>query len=111
MAVTRPQVQGEVVGISDQEAGDLILVATAEVDAYLNGGTCPEALRDHAIRRVIRFLYTTGGEAGGRVEVDGVKVFGPGVGDPMHRSGAQQLLARFRRRRVTVVRGNAEVTT
>ena len=87
MAVTRAQVQGEVVGISDQDAGDLIAVATAEVDAYLNGGTCPTVVQDHAVRRLIRFLYTTGGEAGGRVEVDGVKVFGPGVGDPMHRSG------------------------
>ena len=109
MAVTRAQVQGEVVGISDQDADDLILVATAEVETYLNGGTCPEAVQEHATRRLIRFLFTTGGEAGGRVEVDGVKVFGPGVGDPMHRSGAQQLLARYRRRTVPVVHGN-EVT-
>ena len=110
MAVTRAQVQGEVVGISDADADDLILVATAEVETYLNGGPCPVAVQDHATRRLIRFLYTTGGEAGGRVEVDGVKVFGPGVGDSLHRSGAQQLLARYRRRRVSVVHGN-EVTT
>ena len=110
MAVTRAQVQGEVVGISDQDAADLILVATSEVETYLNGGACPVAVEEHAIRRLIRFLFTTGGEAGGRVEVDGVKVFGPGVGDPMHRSGAQQLLARYRRRTVPVVHGN-EVTT
>lgn len=111
MAVTREQVQGEVVGISDQDADDLILVATAEVETYLNGGTCPVVVQDHATRRLIRFLFTTGGEAGGRVEVDGIKVFGPGVGDAMHRSGAQQLLARFRRRTVPVVHGNEAVTT
>ena len=110
MAVTRAQVQGEVVGISDQDADDLILVATAEVETYLNGGTCPTAVEDHATRRLIRFLYSTPGEAGGRKEVDGIS-YAPGVGDPLHRSGAQQLLARFRRRRVTVVRGNAEATT
>ena len=74
MAVTRAQVQGEVVGISDQDADDLILVSTAEVQTYLNGGSCPTAVEDHAIRRLIRFLFTTGGEAGGRVEVDGVKL-------------------------------------
>ena len=109
MAVTRAQVQGEVVGISDQDADDLILVATSEVETYLNGGTCPEAVAEHAIRRLIRFLYSTGGEAGGRKEVDGI-AYTPGVGDPLHRSGAQQLLARYRRRTVPVVHGN-EVTT
>ena len=109
MAVTRAQVQGEVPGISDQDADDLILVATAEVQTYLNGGPCPTAVEDHATRRLIRFLYSTPGEAGGRKEVDGIS-YAPGVGDPMHRSGAQQLLARYRRRTVPVVHGN-EVTT
>lgn len=110
MAVTRAQVQGDVPGISDQDADNLILVATAEVETYLNGGTCPVAVQDHATRRLVRFLFTTPGEAGGRKEVDGIS-YTPGVGDPMHRSGAQQLLARFRRRTVPVVHGNEAVTT
>ncbi|MYK89156.1 MAG: hypothetical protein F4018_12930 [Acidobacteria bacterium] len=108
MAVTRAQVQGEIPGISDDDADALILVAGAEIDAYLNGGTCPEAVEDHATRRLIRYLHATPGEAGGRVKVDGIDYRGPGVGDPLHRSGAQQLLARFRLRTVPVVRGNAE---
>ena len=107
MAVTAAQVQEVVPGISESDAAALIGVAEAEVTAYLNGAAnVPEAVTDHATMRLVRFLHATPGEAGGRVEVDGIDYRGPGVGDPMHRSGAQQLLARFRRRRVPVARGN-----
>lgn len=109
MAVTPAQVQAAVPGISDADADALIAVANAEVTAYLNGGTVDDAVSDHAVLRLVRFLHSTPGEAGGRKEVDGI-AFTPGVGDPMHRSGAQQLLARFRLRTVPVVHGN-EVTT
>ena len=110
VAVTADQVQGEVPGISTDDATALIAVAEAEVDVYLNGGATVDAVRDHAVLRLVRFLHAVPGEAGGRVEVDGIDYRGPGVGDPMQRSGAQQLLARFRRRTVPVAHGN-EVTT
>ena len=91
-------------GVSESDAADLASAAAALVTTHLRGGACPEAVQDHAVIPVARFLHGTPGEAGGRVQVDGIESSAPGVGDAMHRSGAGQLLARYRGVRVKTAR-------
>ena len=93
-------------GLSDSDAANLATAAAELVTVYLRGGTCPEAVTDHATIRAARFLHGTPGEAGGRVQVDGIERHGPGVGDVMHRSGAAQILARYRGVRVVTARAD-----
>ena len=93
-------------GLADAEATTLASSATSLVETYLRGGTCPVAVEDHAIVRLARFLHTTPGEAGGRQHVDGIETPVRGVGDPLHRSGAAQLLARYRGVRVVTARAD-----
>ena len=104
MAVTASDLQAVLPGVSESDAADLASAAAALVTTYLRGGTCPETVQDQATIRAARFLHGTPGEAGGRVQVDGIERHGPGVGDAMHRSGAGQLLARYRSVRVVTAR-------
>ena len=77
MAVTAAALVAVIPGLSESDATDLASAAADLVTTYLRGGACPESVRDHAVVRVARFMHGTPGEAGGRVEVDGVPAVRP----------------------------------
>ncbi len=106
MAVVAADLVAVLPGISTADAGPLASAATELVTAFLRGGSPPSDVLDHAVIRCARYLHSTPGEAGGRQQVDGITTFAPGVGDVMHRSGAGQLLARWRGVRVVVARAD-----
>lgn len=106
MAVTAADLQAVIPGLADDDATDLASAAASLAETYLRGGVCPESVQDHAILRVARFLRAVPGESGGILKLDGIERATSGVGDPLHKSGAGQLLARFRGVRVVTARAD-----
>ena len=97
--------------LPDLDAAEAVTLASAStslVSTYLRGGTCPDNVTDRAIVRLARFLYCVPGEAGGMLKLDGIERATSGVGDPMHKSGAAQMLARYRGVRVVTARADTD---